>query len=130
MKEDNLFEIFSGFTPELPSDNLFIARLKKNMETVEFIRNKTTISKRNKRLAVIIAAVTGFICGIIATLSLPYLTYIVSSIRFGSVFTIRFVSDCDYMIVWSFICITTSLISYFTYDLSSFFLTKSNNIYR
>lgn len=130
MKEDNLFEIFSGFNPELPSDNLFMTRLKNNLETVELIRNRTIISKRKNRLAVIIAAVTGFICGIAATLSFPYLKELVSSIRLGSVFTTRLIVDYDYLIVWSFICIATSLVSYFIYDLSSFFLTKSNNIDR
>lgn len=87
MEDEKIKQLFSNFQPRLSSSAEFMERLQKNMEIVEAFRQYNITLRRRNRVAVVIAAVCGFVFGIITmqllnplvsllsefTLSLPYL---------------------------------------------------------
>lgn len=79
MEDDKLKDLFQGFRPELTSDSLFLNKLKRNMEAVELVKQHTEALKRRNRIAVGVAALTGFIMGVILTLLYPLISETVSS---------------------------------------------------
>jgi uncharacterized membrane protein (DUF485 family) len=71
MEDYKLKELFTNFQPEMSSSLLFMDKLQKNMERVEFLKQHNLAIKRRNRLAVCIAATSGFIMGVILTLLFP-----------------------------------------------------------
>ena len=79
MEDDKLKSLFSNFEPELSSDFQFMNKLQRNLDSVEMIKRHTAeVSARSKK-AVVIAAFVGFIVGFLFSLSLPYLSDVVSN---------------------------------------------------
>jgi hypothetical protein len=71
MEDDKLKELFNNFQPEMPSSLQFMAKLQKNMERVEILKQHNLAIKRRNKLAVCIAAAIGFLTGVILTLLFP-----------------------------------------------------------
>lgn len=71
MDDDKLKKLFDNFDPELSSSFQFMDRLKKNMEAVEIVKQHNAELKKRNKLAVAIAAVSGFVMGVILTLLFP-----------------------------------------------------------
>lgn len=78
-EKDDLRQFFAGFSPDLPSDNLFMERLKRGMDAVEIVKRRNELQMAATRRAVKVAAVTGFITGVIFAFALPYLTSLISA---------------------------------------------------
>ena len=74
MTDNDIKKLFEDFNPELPSDSLFIARLEKEMNTVEIIRNQNIAYKKIVRLAALISASVGFAVGLLLSLAVPYMS--------------------------------------------------------
>ena len=115
MEDDKIKDLFNDFQPELSSSFLFMTKLKKNMETVEILKQHNIALKKRNRLAVAIAAVSGFIMGVVMTLLLPLIENWVLTFRslpllHNSSITIdySFVS----WIVMAGVCIITALNAY------------------
>lgn len=72
IEEDRLAGLFAGYNPVLSSDEIFMARLERNLHTVEMVRAQVDNMKRKSRLAVMVAAVTGFLMGILSVICYPY----------------------------------------------------------
>ncbi len=68
MDDDKLKELFQNFNPELPSDSLFIARLRRSMNAVELVKERQAALRRKSRRAVAVAAVVGCLVGCMLTL--------------------------------------------------------------
>ena len=71
MDDDKIRNLFADFNPELSSSSAFISQLKRNMEAVEMVKQHNIALKKRNKLAVAIAAVSGFVMGVIATLLFP-----------------------------------------------------------
>ncbi len=71
MEDDKIRNLFDNFEPELSSSFQFMNQLKKNMDAVEIVKQHNVALKKRNRLAVVIAAVSGFIMGVILTLLFP-----------------------------------------------------------
>ncbi|MDE6127437.1 MAG: hypothetical protein K2G30_10840 [Muribaculaceae bacterium] len=84
MEEDKLKDVFDAFRPELTSDSLFLAGLRRNMEAVEIVRRRQEESRRRGRRAVLVAAVTGFAVGAILSALLPYIGEFAGRISLGA----------------------------------------------
>ncbi len=67
MEDDKIKKLFSDFEPEISSDFQFMTKLQRNMDAVEIVRQHTSAQRKRGRTAVLIAAVAGFISGIIFT---------------------------------------------------------------
>ncbi|MCM1081785.1 MAG: hypothetical protein NC343_08555 [Muribaculum sp.] len=71
MEDDKIRTLFDNFEPELSSSFQFMNQLKKNMDAVEIVKQHNIALKKRNRLAVVIAAVSGFVMGVILTLLFP-----------------------------------------------------------
>lgn len=71
MYENEIKKLFDNFDPELSSSFQFMDRLKRNMDAVEIVRRRTDALKKRSRIAVAIAAVSGFAAGVVFTLLFP-----------------------------------------------------------
>lgn len=65
MEDKDLQKLFQSFQPELSSDSRFMDTLLANMKKVEFLRRQQEIARRQNRIAVAVAAVTGFVAGVV-----------------------------------------------------------------
>ena len=117
MEEDKLKDLFEEFQPELTSDSLFMARLQKSMNAVEIVRQRQAETRRRGRLAVIVAAATGFAVGALLCLLLPYLGDFVSEMSFSAP-GLEAVKVNRQLIVWSVIGLASVLTSLNAYHLT------------
>lgn len=79
MDEDKLKDLFSDFEPELSASTDFMDRLQRNMDAVEIVRQYSLAQKKRNRLAVVIAALSGFVAGVILTLLYPLIGSCIST---------------------------------------------------
>lgn len=71
MEDDKIKDLFSNFNPEISSSFQFMSELKKNMERVEILKQHNRVLRKRNKWAVIIAAASGFVMGIILSLLMP-----------------------------------------------------------
>lgn len=116
MDDDKLKDLFRDFQPELSSSDLFMSRLQKSMEAVEFVKRHDRALRRRTRAAVAIAALCGFAMGVICTLLLPLICDWVSTLSISlphlriSSFTIDY-STLAYIAIAT-VCVITTLNAY------------------
>lgn len=116
MEDDKLRDIFNDFQPELSSSFEFMTKLQKNIEMVEILKQHNIALKRRNKLAAAIAAMSGFVTGVILTLLFPLIESWVSTISI-SIPQVHISSvTVDYSIVaWivmAGVCIITALNAY------------------
>ena len=102
MEEDNIKKLFTNFDPELSSDVQFIDKLRRNLNSVEIIKqHNADVRSRNKK-AVVIAAFIGFVVGFIFSLTLPYLSGIVAhwQLSLPSESILKYFADNFIIIAW------------------------------
>lgn len=73
MNDDKLKDLFQNFQPELSSDFKFLTKLQRNMDALELVKQQTAMQRKRNRIAVIVAAITGFVMGVIITILFPIL---------------------------------------------------------
>lgn len=117
MEDDKLKDLFLDFQPELPSSSFqFMTTLQKNMEAVEIVKQHNLALRRRNKLAVAVAALSGFAMGVILTLLFPLLGDWISTFNL-SLPHLSFSSvTIDYSfvawIVMAGVCIITALNAY------------------
>lgn len=72
-EDKELIQLLRGFSPEQSSEVDFMARLQCQMETIDLVKKHIEKERRRNKYAVISAALTGCIVGILMTLALPFL---------------------------------------------------------
>ncbi len=116
MEDDKLRTLFNDFKPELSSSFQFMTKLQKNMEMVEILKQHDTALKRRNKLAVAIAAASGFAMGVILTLLFPLIGNWVSTFRVSLPHLHTGILTIDYSIVaWvvtAGVCVITALNAY------------------
>lgn len=80
MEDKDLRQLFQSFQPELSSDTRFMSTLLANMQKVEFLRHQQEIARRQNRIAVTVAAVIGFISGVLFMLAMPYISAFIATL--------------------------------------------------
>lgn len=80
MEDEKLKELLGSFKPELSSDDLFMARLQGRMEAVEIVRRHSAEVRKRNRIAVVVAALSGFVMGVVMTLLFPLIGDWVSTV--------------------------------------------------
>lgn len=116
MEDDKLRSLFNDFQPELSSSFQFMTKLQKNMDMVEILKQHDIALKRRNKLAVVIAAVSGFVMGVILTLLFPLIGNWVStfSISLPHIHISSLTIDYSLVawIVMAGVCIITALNAY------------------
>lgn len=123
MEDDKLKNLFTGFNPQLSDDNLFMSQLERSLQAVEFAKNHCAEVKRQNRLAIIISAIVGFICGVTFTLCYPYLLNMLEGIKAVSTDVAWMINQYGSLMVWTVCSIATCLLTFVGYDISLFALT-------
>ena len=80
MEDEEIKSLFRNFHPATTPSSLFMARLQKNMATVEMLRQHSAALRKRNTVAVAIAAATGFAMGVILTLLFPVILNAISTI--------------------------------------------------
>lgn len=83
MEDDKLKDLFGRFNPELSSDSGFMARLQRNMDAVEFVKRQRMAVRRRNKTAVVVAALSGFVTGMICALIFPLIKDWLSAVSFS-----------------------------------------------
>lgn len=116
MEDDKIRNLLKDFQPELSSSFQFMSRLQKNMETVEILKQHNIAIKKQNKLAVAIAAVSGFVMGVIMTLLFPLIGNWVSTfnISLPHLHLSSLTIDCSFAawIIMAVVCIITALNAY------------------
>ncbi len=74
MDDDKIKDLFKGFDPELSSDFMFLDRLQQKMDAVELAKQYHRSMRKRSRMAIAIAALAGFIVGVVCTLAFPLIS--------------------------------------------------------
>lgn len=83
MEDNDIKKLFNAFDPELPSDFDFMSKLQHRLELMEMIKHEQLAMQRRNRMAVLIAAMAGFVMGVVLTLLYPLAAEWLRSIDFG-----------------------------------------------
>lgn len=128
MNDDNkLKNLFAAYEPELSSEAQFMERLQRKMQAVEILKAKTAKMRRRNRLAVIIAAITGFITGASFTLCYPYLLNFVNDIASASAIMASMAASYGNIAIWTVIATITATLSFTAYDITLFAAASKTN---
>lgn len=71
MEDEKLREIFESYRPSLRPQDEFMTVLERRMRAVESVKRQTAVMRRRNRVAVVVAALSGFLAGVVATLLFP-----------------------------------------------------------
>lgn len=83
MEDDKLKDIFRNFQPELSSDNKFLDRLQKNMEVLGIVKRDASAARRRNVISLAVAALSGFVAGVIVTLLFPLISSRITETSFS-----------------------------------------------
>lgn len=122
--DKDIRDLFASFDPDLPSDFMFMNRLRHSLDSVEMIKKHNEEFKARSRKAVFIAGVTGFVVGVIFSMFIPMIGRMISELRprLSGNFMGDLLLDNYLTIVWMVICGAAVLISMNAYDLSLFLM--------
>lgn len=71
MDDDKIRDLFRTFQPELTSERGFLSRLEDKMKAIDMVKRQIADMRRRNRIAVAVAAVSGFVVGVVLTLLMP-----------------------------------------------------------
>lgn len=127
--DDDLKKLFDDFNPELSSGFRFMDRLQQKMESVEIVREHYAEQKRRNRKAVVIAAMTGFLVGLVFSMALPYLGSLVENIlrSLPSESAFYHLAANYQIVVWLLITATSVFAAMSSYDISLAFMNRKDS---
>ncbi|MDE6198632.1 MAG: hypothetical protein K2G06_02155 [Muribaculaceae bacterium] len=127
MNEDKYTSLFDNFNPDMSPDSLFIHCLEQNLQAVEIVKKHTVEMQRRNRKAIIIAAITGFIVGLLSSFCYPFLLKTINSIAISGTAFATHISDYGSVYIWTLICLLTGILTYSAYDLTLSAQTTAHN---
>ena len=123
MEDDQLKDLFAGCNPPKGDDNQFMSKLERNLLAVEFAKTHCAEARRKNRVAVIVASIVGFVCGVVFTLCYPYLLGLIDGFKDVSSDVAWAVDKYGDVMVWAVCSIATCVLTYASYDISQIALT-------
>ncbi len=116
MDDDKIKQLFSDFSPEVSDSEQFLRRLDRHLAIAEQVRTQNAALKRRNRVAVVLAAASGFAMGVVLTMIFPYLRGWIASfeITLPRLSYINFSVDYTVLtwVVMAGVCLLTSLSVY------------------
>lgn len=108
--DDRLKQIFDDFNPQLGSDTEFMRRMERQIHTIEVIKEETAALRRKSRRAIAVAALTGFVVGMLSSLTLPWLGEMAAAVEAPAKTITRFFAD-NYLVVACLAIATASILT-------------------
>lgn len=121
MEDKDIQQLFQAYQPKLSSEREFMSTLTASMRKVEFLKRQQEAVRRQNRIAVAVAAVTGFVAGVVFMLLMPYISAFIDSVagEFFSVFRILGdTADPVPVLSWVIVGMTTVLLSISSYHVA------------
>ena len=81
-EKDELRDLFAGFNPPMADADDFISALDKRLTAIEAVKELTRAYNRRIKRAVGIAVFFGFLCGVVLTLTFPYIMSGISALLY------------------------------------------------
>jgi hypothetical protein len=129
MEDEILKDLFNKFDPQLSSHDEFMSNLKRNLNAVECIKRQQAAANKRNKIAVWIAAVSGFIVGSLLTLLFPFIKVSLTAISIHAAWlSAEDISNAIQVIVWAIIAITSCVTAYNVYEISLYKLAKRATI--
>lgn len=131
MDDDKIRSLFDNFEPELSSSFQFVNQLKKNMEAIEIVRRHNAELKKRNRLAVAIAAISGFAAGVVLTLLFPLIGSLVSTfnITIPRLHISEITVDCR-SAAWILVAGVSVIMALNAYEIAMAKLARRNDLYK
>ncbi|MDE5785941.1 MAG: hypothetical protein K2H98_05350 [Duncaniella sp.] len=126
-EEEKFNALFSDFNPEMKSDGLFMSRLENKLTTLDPVKSQLECVHRRNRIAVSVAAITGFIFGIIVAIFYPYITGFISEIELSSTILPAWLGDYVTTLTWSVIGIIGMILMFSAYDIARLVTRRIEN---
>lgn len=117
-EEERLSKLFADFDPEMKTDGLFMSRLENQLTTLEPVKNQIENAHRRNRLAIWVAALTGFIFGIIVALSYPGIKTFIFDIASSATVLPVWLGDYATTLTWGIIGIIGMALMFTAYDIT------------
>ena len=121
MEEEKIKGIFAEFQPELPGDELFMARLENRLNNVEYIRRKNLSTIKRSRRAAVIAALVGVAAGLLLSLAVPYVMALLPAQAYNipTAAPTMTLGETARLTVWAIVAATSALLAVNAYHLAS-----------
>lgn len=117
-QDDELKALFSNFNPHISSDKRFMTRLQRRLDTIDRLNHEMVTMRRRNRRAVVLAALAGFVAGVLTCMLLPSLTSLITKPDLSyPVFSL--VSSVSPVMLWLLPAGATLLASLGVYSLTS-----------
>ena len=98
-QDDELKILFDNFEPLISSDERFMLNLQQRLDTIDLLHREIAAARRRNRRAVGLAALAGFVAGVLTCLLLPSLiSFITNSALQGPVLSL--IPSGSVMILW------------------------------
>lgn len=129
LNDDKLKELFSNYNPKLSSDYNFMNRLLMNMESVEMIRRHNSELKKRHKNAVIIAAVVGFIAGVLSSFAFPIIAGFFQNLQcyISNDSVVNMIAEYYHILAWSVVGCISVFSAINAYDLSLLFFNRPHS---
>lgn len=118
MDDNKLYDLFADYDPDLSSDSLFMSRLEQNLEAVELVKEQLKKSRSKNRFAIIVAAITGFVAGILSVLYYPALRDALFTIAPSGDKAASVLSAYGDMLPWGIVTLIVFAMTYGAYDIT------------
>lgn len=122
MNDDDklLKDLFAAFDPELPSDTRFVDSLQRRLDSVELIRQRSAELRSRSRKAMVIAALVGFVAGMLFSFAIPYVGHAVASASISLLpgAAMGVLADNHLIITWFVIAVTSVFLTINAYDVA------------
>jgi len=118
MDENKLKALFAEFNPDMQSDDLFMERLQRNLNAIESVKKSVSEAKKRNKLAVLAAAITGFVSGVALSLCYQYISDFTNELLVSNSTLALLHPDNIHIIPFTIICLATTVLSYSAYDLT------------
>lgn len=117
-QDDELKALFSNFNPHISFDKRFMTRLQRRLDTIDRLNHEMVTMRRRNRRAVVLAALAGFVAGVLTCMLLPSLTSLITKPDLSyPVFSL--VSSVSPVMLWLLPAGATLLASLGVYSLTS-----------
>ncbi|MDE6485517.1 MAG: hypothetical protein K2L14_09015 [Duncaniella sp.] len=118
IEEEKFNALFGDFNPEMKSDGLFMSRLENKLATLEPVKSQIEKTHRRNRLAVTVAAVTGFMFGIIVAIFYPYIEAFISKLSSSATSLPSWIVEYATSLTWGVVGILGLTLIFSAYDIT------------
>lgn len=118
MNEDKLKTYFDKVQPDISSDDYFLDRLNFGITAIDIVKKQNQIIHKSNRIATFVAAITGFIFGVIFSILYPYFRNIMSDVIIKVPQLANWINEYGNILISSFSCFAVAVVTFIAYEIT------------